>query len=98
MNRWFEASNTKTEFVFVFIVYLEENDEAGDPEASQKSVVDHVKHCDLQPGERGSENEFYHVWSTIYDFCCKFDEFYDGLQISKEMLHFFNYEHLWQFP
>ena len=34
--------------------YLEEDDEAGDPEASEEGVVDEVEHCDLQPGQGGS--------------------------------------------
>ena len=33
---------------------LEEDDEAGDPEAGEEGVVDEVEHCDLQPGEGGS--------------------------------------------
>ena len=33
---------------------LEEDDEAGDPEAGEEGVVDEVEHCDLQPGQGGS--------------------------------------------
>ena len=33
---------------------LEENDEAGDPEAGEEGVVDDVEHGDLEPGERSS--------------------------------------------
>ena len=34
-------------FVFVFVVYLEEDDKTGDPEASKEGVVDHIEDCDL---------------------------------------------------
>merc|ERR1719341_943282 len=33
---------------------LEEDDEAGNPEAGEEGVVDEVEHCDLQPGQGGS--------------------------------------------
>ena len=36
---------------------LEENDEAGDPEAGEEGVVDDVEHSDLEPGERSSAEE-----------------------------------------
>ena len=36
---------------------LEEDDEAGDPEAGEEGVVDDVEHSDLEPGERGSAEE-----------------------------------------
>ena len=38
----------------VFLTHLEEYDEAGDPEASQEGVVDHVEDGDLYPREGGS--------------------------------------------
>ena len=38
-------------------VYLEEDDEAGDPEAGEEGVVDDVEHGDLEPGERSSAEE-----------------------------------------
>ena len=36
---------------------LEEDDEAGDPEAGEEGVVDDVEHGDLEPGERSSAEE-----------------------------------------
>ena len=36
---------------------LEEDDEAGDPEAGKEGVVDDVEHGDLEPGERSSAEE-----------------------------------------
>ena len=36
---------------------LEEDDEAGDPEAGEEGVVDDVEHSDLEPGERSSAEE-----------------------------------------
>ena len=36
------------------ITYLEEDNEAGDPEAGKEGVVEDVEHCDLQPGEGSS--------------------------------------------
>ena len=36
---------------------LEEDDEAGDPEAGEEGVVDDIEHGDLEPGERSSAEE-----------------------------------------
>ena len=36
---------------------LEEDDEAGDPEAGKEGVVDDVEHGDLEPGERSSAKD-----------------------------------------